>query len=123
MVDCFKPRTILSTPLNIWKCESCGYQEAIGSRQELIQRANQQIDQIELHRPYVDAITLTCSQCGGDERRTLEVLDCWFDSGAMFVAQNHYPLKIKNVLPAFFQLILFAKLSIKPGAGFIAFMF
>ncbi|HOT05289.1 MAG TPA: isoleucine--tRNA ligase, partial [Atribacter sp.] len=81
------------TPLNIWKCESCGYQEAIGSRQELIQRANQQIDQIELHRPYVDAITLTCSQCGGEMRRTPEVLDCWFDSGAMFVAQNHYPFE------------------------------
>ena len=90
------------TPLNIWKCEACGHQEAIGSRQELYHRANQQFNHIELHRPYVDTITLTCSQCGGEMKRTPEVLDCWFDSGAMFVAQNHYPFENKECLPNLF---------------------
>ncbi len=90
------------TPLNIWKCETCGHQDAIGSRQELIERANQDLDQIELHRPFVDAITLTCSQCGGEMKRTPEVLDCWFDSGAMFVAQIHYPFENEECFSSLF---------------------
>jgi len=81
------------TPLNVWSCENCGYRDAVGSKQELFQRANQKLDDLELHRPYVDAITFPCPECGGIMKRVPEVLDCWFDSGAMFVAQHHYPFE------------------------------
>jgi len=82
------------TPLNIWKCESCSRLTAVGSRQELAERAIEEVDPlaIELHRPYIDRIHLACA-CGGRMARTPEVIDCWFDSGAMPYAQWHYPFE------------------------------
>ncbi len=85
------------TPLNIWEC-SCGHQECIGSRQELADKAgNPDAAKVELHRPYIDEVTYPCPECGGQMRRVPEVLDCWFDSGAMPFAQHHYPFENKEV--------------------------
>ncbi|WP_438315463.1 isoleucine--tRNA ligase [Candidatus Caldatribacterium sp. SIUC1] len=81
------------TPLNIWKCDTCGFADAVGSLEELRSRSLSPIGDIELHRPYVDRVLLSCPQCGGVMRRVPEVIDCWFDSGAMFVAQHHYPFE------------------------------
>jgi isoleucyl-tRNA synthetase len=85
------------TPLNIWKCEECNKLTAIGSRQELAEKAIESVDSetVELHRPYVDDIHLRCS-CGGTMTRTPEVIDCWFDSGSMPYAQWHYPFEHKE---------------------------
>ena len=85
------------TPLNIWEC-SCGHQECIGSRAELAERAGDpKAAEVELHRPYIDAVTMKCPKCGGEMHRVPEVLDCWFDSGAMPFAQHHYPFENKEV--------------------------
>lgn len=85
------------TPLNIWEC-SCGHQECIGSRQELADKAGMpDVAKVELHRPYIDEVTYACPECGGQMRRVPEVLDCWFDSGAMPFAQHHYPFENKEV--------------------------
>jgi len=82
------------TPLNIWKCDSCGHTEAIGSIQELRERAIEDVPpDIELHKPYVDKIHLKCPKCGGTMSRVPEVIDVWFDSGAMPFAQLHYPFE------------------------------
>jgi len=81
------------TPLNIWECVQCGHREAIGSIEELCRRSQAKFEYIELHRPYVDRITLGCPHCGGVMKRAPEVIDCWFDSGAMFAAQLHYPFE------------------------------
>jgi isoleucyl-tRNA synthetase len=84
------------TPINIWKCE-CGHLESIGSRKELVEKALESIDEsIELHRPYVDEVHLKCEKCGGIMSRIPEVMDCWFDSGAMPFAQHHYPFENKD---------------------------
>jgi len=84
------------TPLNIWRCE-CGNCESIGSRKELVERAIEDIDEsIELHRPYVDDVHITCSKCGGTMTRVKDVIDCWFDSGSMPFAQLHYPFENKD---------------------------
>ena len=84
------------TPLNIWRCD-CGYDESIGSRKELVERAIEDIDEsIELHRPYVDDVHLECPKCGGTMSRVKDVIDCWFDSGAMPFAQHHYPFENKE---------------------------
>ena len=80
------------TPLNIWKCE-CGHQHSIGSIQELKEMSPNCPDDIELHRPYIDAVTITCPKCGKQMHRVPEVIDCWFDSGAMPFAQHHYPFE------------------------------
>ncbi|MDD4200558.1 MAG: isoleucine--tRNA ligase, partial [Eubacteriales bacterium] len=81
------------TPIPIWRCE-CGHLECVGSKADLISKANQDIDEsIELHRPYVDDVTFTCPECGGEMHRIPEVMDCWFDSGAMPFAQWHYPFE------------------------------
>ncbi len=81
------------TPLPLWRC-SCGHQEMIGSREELIKKAQEQIDMtIDLHRPYVDNIHLTCPECGKTMSRVKDVIDCWFDSGSMPFAQYHYPFE------------------------------
>ena len=80
------------TPLNIWKCE-CGHQHSIGSIQELKEMSPNCPDDIELHRPYIDAVTITCPKCGKQLHRVPEVIDCWFDSGAMPFAQHHYPFE------------------------------
>ncbi len=81
------------TPLNIWRCETCGFTDAVGSLDELRSRSLSPLGDIELHRPYVDWVFLSCPQCSGTMRRVPEVIDCWFDSGAMFVAQHHYPFE------------------------------
>jgi len=84
------------TPLPIWTCE-CGHIECIGSRSELVEKSIEKIDEtIELHRPYVDDIHIKCEKCGKEMRRTPEVIDCWFDSGAMPFAQHHYPFENKD---------------------------
>ena len=82
------------TPLNIWECEGCGHQESIGSREELYEMSgDENAKTVEFHRPYIDQITMKCPHCGKTMRRVPEVLDCWFDSGAMPFAQHHYPFE------------------------------
>ena len=95
------------TPLNVWECEGCGHMESIGSREELAERSgNPDARTVELHRPYIDEITFTCPDCGKTMRRVPEVIDCWFDSGAMPFAQHHYPFEnqetFKEQFPAQF---------------------
>ncbi len=86
------------TPLNIWECEGCGHQECIGSRAELAEKTgNPESAKVELHRPYIDEVTYTCPDCGKTMHRVPEVLDCWFDSGAMPFAQHHYPFENKEL--------------------------
>ncbi|MCI5504113.1 MAG: isoleucine--tRNA ligase, partial [Anaerobutyricum sp.] len=86
------------TPLNVWECEDCGHMEAIGSRQELADRSgNPDAAKVELHRPYIDEVTFTCPDCGKTMHRVPEVIDCWFDSGAMPFAQHHYPFENKDL--------------------------
>ena len=85
------------TPLNIWQCE-CGHMHSIGSRQELFEMSgDERAKTVELHRPYIDGITLKCPECGGEMHRVPEVIDCWFDSGAMPFAQHHYPFENKEL--------------------------
>ena len=84
------------TPLNIWEC-SCGKRHAIGSKEELKSMSNNCPDEIELHRPYIDDVTIACPDCGGEMKRVPEVIDCWFDSGAMPFAQWHYPFENKEI--------------------------
>ena len=85
------------TPLNIWQCE-CGHMEAVGSREELYERSgNEAAKTVELHRPYIDAIKIKCEKCGREMTRVPEVIDCWFDSGAMPFAQHHYPFENKEL--------------------------
>ena len=85
------------TPLNIWECE-CGYQHSVGSRAELAELSGNPDDaKVELHRPYIDAVTFPCPKCGKTMKRVPEVIDCWFDSGAMPFAQHHYPFENKEV--------------------------
>ncbi|WP_368293176.1 isoleucine--tRNA ligase [Dehalobacter sp. TBBPA1] len=84
------------TPLNIWRCE-CGHTASVGSRKELVEKAIEKIDEtIELHRPYVDDVHIRCEKCGKPMTRVSEVIDCWFDSGAMPYAQHHYPFENKE---------------------------
>ena len=86
------------TPLNIWECCNCGCQESIGSRAELAERSgNPDNAKVELHRPYIDEVTFKCKECGGTMKRVPEVIDCWFDSGAMPFAQHHYPFENKDL--------------------------
>ncbi len=86
------------TPLNVWECADCGRREAIGSRRELAQRSgNPEDEKVELHRPYIDKVVFKCPECGGTMRRVPEVIDCWFDSGAMPFAQHHYPFENKDL--------------------------
>ena len=85
------------TPLNIWECE-CGHRHCIGSRQELFEMSgNEKAKTVEFHRPYIDEITIACPECGKQMVRVPEVLDCWFDSGAMPFAQHHYPFENKEL--------------------------
>ncbi|MBQ8152032.1 MAG: isoleucine--tRNA ligase [Firmicutes bacterium] len=81
------------TPIPVWRCE-CGHLECIGSKAELVEKSLETIDEtIELHRPYVDDVHITCPECGKKMQRIPEVMDCWFDSGAMPFAQRHYPFE------------------------------
>ncbi|MBR5518094.1 MAG: isoleucine--tRNA ligase, partial [Clostridia bacterium] len=84
------------TPLNIWECE-CGHRHSIGSIAELKEMSDNCPDDIELHRPYIDAVTIKCDKCGKQMNRVSEVIDCWFDSGAMPFAQWHYPFENKEI--------------------------
>ena len=84
------------TPLNIWECE-CGHRHVIGSIEELKSMSDNCPEDIELHRPYIDAVTITCPECGKQMKRVPEVIDCWFDSGSMPFAQHHYPFENKEV--------------------------
>ena len=85
------------TPLNIWVCEDCGEMLSIGSKAELKEHSDNCPEDIELHRPYIDAVTCTCPKCKGKMKRVPEVIDCWFDSGSMPFAQHHYPFENKEV--------------------------
>ena len=86
------------TPLNVWECQDCGHQEAIGSREELEKLSgNPAAKTVELHRPYIDEIICKCPKCEKEMKRVPEVIDCWFDSGAMPFAQHHYPFENKEL--------------------------
>ena len=89
------------TPLNIWTCE-CGHQHSIGSIEELKSLSDNCPDDIELHRPFIDAVTIKCPKCGKEMHRVPEVIDCWFDSGSMPFAQHHYPFEKKELFEAQF---------------------
>ena len=89
------------TPLNIWTCE-CGHQHSIGSIEELKSLSDNCPDDIELHRPFIDAVTIKCPKCGKEMHRVPEVIDCWFDSGSMPFAQHHYPFENKELFEAQF---------------------
>ena len=84
------------TPLNIWQCE-CGHMHSIGSIEELKSMSDNCPDDIELHRPYIDDVTIKCPKCGKEMHRVPEVIDCWFDSGSMPFAQHHYPFENKEI--------------------------
>ena len=89
------------TPLNIWQCE-CGHMHSIGSIEELKSMSDNCPDEIELHRPYIDEVTISCPKCSKQMRRVPEVIDCWFDSGAMPFAQHHYPFENQELFKAQF---------------------
>ena len=90
------------TPLNVWTCD-CGHMEAVGSRQELFEMSgDEKAKTVELHRPYIDEITIKCPKCGDTMHRVPEVIDCWFDSGAMPFAQHHYPFENKELFKSQF---------------------
>ena len=89
------------TPLNIWEC-SCGHRHAIGSIKELREMSDNCPENIELHRPFIDAVTLKCPKCSGEMKRVPEVIDCWFDSGSMPFAQWHYPFENKDMFDSQF---------------------
>ncbi|MCD7819629.1 MAG: isoleucine--tRNA ligase [Lachnospiraceae bacterium] len=89
------------TPLNIWECE-CGHMHSIGSKAELKEMSDDCPDEIELHRPYIDAVTIKCPKCGKTMHRVPEVIDCWFDSGSMPFAQYHYPFENKDYFETHF---------------------
>ena len=89
------------TPLNIWEC-SCGHRHSIGSIAELKEMSDNCPADIELHRPYIDAVTIKCPECGGEMKRVPEVIDCWFDSGSMPFAQHHYPFENEDLFKAQF---------------------
>ena len=89
------------TPLNIWQCE-CGHMHSVGSIEELKSMSDNCPDNIELHRPYIDAVTIKCPHCGKQMHRVPEVIDCWFDSGSMPFAQHHYPFENKELFESQF---------------------
>ena len=89
------------TPLNIWECE-CGHRHAVGSIAELRELSSNCPEDIELHRPYVDQVTIPCPHCGKEMHRVPEVIDCWFDSGSMPFAQHHYPFENKELFESQF---------------------
>lgn len=91
------------TPFNMWRCTDCGHTDTVGSKKELVERAIEDIDEsIELHRPYVDDVHFKCPECGGTMQREKDVVDVWFDSGAMPFAQRHYPFEHKDDFEKYF---------------------
>ncbi|MDI3481783.1 MAG: isoleucyl-tRNA synthetase [Tepidanaerobacteraceae bacterium] len=99
---CLSRERYWGTPLNIWICSDCGRQHAVGSIKELKEMSKNPIGDIELHKPYVDEVVLACPDCGGEMRRVPEVIDCWFDSGSMPFAQNHYPFENEDYFKSHF---------------------
>ncbi|RKL64354.1 isoleucine--tRNA ligase [Thermoanaerobacteraceae bacterium SP2] len=99
---CLSRERYWGTPLNIWICKECGHQHAVGSIKELKEMSKNSIGDIELHKPYVDEVVLKCPDCGGDMKRVQEVIDCWFDSGSMPFAQNHYPFENEDYFKSHF---------------------
>lgn len=99
---CLSRERYWGTPLNIWICKDCGHQHAVGSIKELKEMSKNPIGDIELHKPYVDEVVLKCPDCGGDMKRVPEVIDCWFDSGSMPFAQNHYPFENQEYFKSHF---------------------
>jgi len=93
---CLSRERYWGTPLNIWICDDCSTQHAVGSIQELKEMSKEPFENIELHKPYVDDVILRCPKCGGNMKRVPEVIDCWFDSGSMPFAQLHYPFENKE---------------------------
>lgn len=89
------------TPLNIWEC-SCGHRHCVGSIEELKSLSDNCPDNIELHRPFIDEVTIKCPECGGEMHRVPEVIDCWFDSGSMPFAQHHYPFENRELFESQF---------------------
>ena len=106
------------TPLPIWEC-SCGHRDCVGSIAELKEKGINTPEDIELHKPYIDAVKLKCEKCGGEMTRTEEVIDCWFDSGSMPFAQYHYPFENKELFEANFLHSLFLKQWTKQEVGSI----
>lgn len=95
------------TPFPVWKCEECNHTESVGSIKELRERAIEDVaEDIELHRPYVDDIHFTCKECGGRMTREKDVIDVWFDSGAMPFAQRHWPFGDEKEFEESYQQIL-----------------
>lgn len=91
------------TPFPMWRCKDCNHTDTVGSKQEMIDRAIEDIDEtIELHRPYVDRVHFRCPECGGEMEREKDVIDVWFDSGAMPFAQRHYPFEHKDDFEQYF---------------------
>lgn len=90
---CLSRERYWGTPLNIWVCDDCNHHHAVGSIEELKKMSKTSFDEIELHKPYVDEVVLKCPECTGNMKRVPEVIDCWFDSGAMPFAQHHYPFE------------------------------
>jgi hypothetical protein len=109
------------TPLPLWICDGCGDIECIGSIAELSQQVGRTVstdEAFDLHRPYVDSLSWPCQRCSGRHRRRIrDVIDCWFDSGAMPFAQHHYPFEHKDDFHSCFRRRLSAKASIRPEAG------
>ena len=105
------------TPLPVWECQ-CGHKHVIGSISELREMSNNCPEDIELHRPYIDAVTITCPKCGQEMHRVEEVIDCWYDSGAMPFAQWHYPFENQKRLKSNFLLISYQKLLTRQEDGF-----
>lgn len=99
---CLSRERYWGTPLNIWICDECGTQQAVGGIQELKEMSKTPIGDIELHKPYVDEVILKCPKCGGDMKRVPEVIDCWFDSGSMPFAQFHYPFEDQDYFKTHF---------------------
>lgn len=99
---CLSRERYWGTPLNIWICDECGSQHAVGGIQELKEMSKTPIEDIELHKPYVDEVILKCPKCGGDMKRVPEVIDCWFDSGSMPFAQFHYPFENQDYFKTHF---------------------
>jgi len=99
---CLSRERYWGTPLNIWICDECGSQHAVGGIQELKEMSKTPIGDIELHKPYVDEVILKCPKCGGDMKRVPEVIDCWFDSGSMPFAQFHYPFENQDYFKTHF---------------------
>jgi len=107
------------TPLPVWECLVCGHQECIGSVGELSEKTGKDLTGLDLHRPYVDEVEFPCSKCGERMHRVPELIDVWFDSGSMPIAQWHYPFENEILLRINFRLIIFVKQLTKPAAGFI----